>query len=387
MTVFIVDISGKIPLYVMSLVEAISRIGIQDISLICFSPNIGESKSCVPIVKLHYIQALNKYRGIKRKILQFIKTLSILYNYLVLGWYIWKRQPDILHIEWFPLLDYVEVEKNIIAIFRYLAPRMKVVYTIHNVYPHDMTDMNKLYYRHRFGHLIPYLDSYIVHTRNTKNEVVDQFAITDNKIFVIPHGIFKLDTINAHNRLNTDDQKVAFIMYGNMSYYKGTDLLVKALSILPEKYKERIKLTIAGRIEEDYYKKIQEIQTGVETKWMPYFLDDDTLCQEIVNSDVILLPYRAISQSGVLLLALSFGKVILTSDLASFKETLEGYDDNMFFEAGNPKSLVDLLVRYIDNEIDVDKSLSIVDELNKKYSWDNIAKHTYNLYNSFNMNI
>lgn len=62
-------------------------------------------------------------------------------------------------------------------------------------------------------------------------------------------------------------------------------------------------------------------------QWMPYFVAEQKLDYEINESDVIILPYRSISQSGVLLLSLYFKKPIITSDLPSFKETLKGYRD------------------------------------------------------------
>ena len=382
MNIFIVDISGKIPLYVKCLADAVYRSCEQDTSLTCFSPNIEDKRLTFPIVKLHYVHALNKYHGIKRFFFKLFKVMSILYNYIVLGWHIRKCQPTILHLEWLPLLDYVVVEKYILAVFKYLAPSMKVIYTIHNVYPHDMSEKKKDAYKRRFMQMQSLIDSFVTHTNSTKKEVEEQFGILRERIVVIPHGIFKLDTINLHKRTNTNEGKIAFIMYGNMSHYKGTDLLVESLTMLPEKYKKSIRVTIAGRIETDFYKMVSEIKTGVEIKWMPFYLDDDMLLQVIIDSDAILLPYRVISQSGVLLLALSFGKVILTSDLPSFKETLEGYDDNMFFRAGNAKSLTDLIVRYIEEKIDVDKALLTIDRLERKYSWENVARLTCNVYNS-----
>ena len=112
-----------------------------------------------------------------------------------------------------------------------------------------------------------------------------------------------------------------------------------------------------------------------------HFVSDETLYDAIGRSDLILLPYRKISQSGVLLLALSFRKPILTSDLPSFKETLEGYPDEYFFKSEDPKSLSKLLENFVDGKIDVVLQMGIIEKLNIKYSWAETAKSTLNAYN------
>lgn len=378
MKIFIVDISWKIPLYDIALADAIGKTDRQDNQVYVCVPKVSGKDRSFNVVKLLGNKE-KSYSKWLRSLLLIKKTAKALLNYLVLGWHVRKKKPDILHIEWFPMLDYVGVEIKILRLLKRLDPSMKVVYTIHNVYPHDMNLAKKEAYRKRFLRISSLIDTFVVHTNSTKEDVVHQFNIPSENISVIPHGIFKMKKQEQHTRIVSDD-KVCFIMYGNMTSYKGVDIMVEAMALLPEEYKKRIKVTIVGRIDESFYNKLKAVPTGVETKWMPYYVNDDTLCQEIVNADVIMVPYRAISQSGVLLLALSFGKVILTSDLPSFRETLEGYDDNMFFESGNANSLASLIVNYLDGKIDVDKAKNAIKQLNVKYSWDEVARLTCFLY-------
>ena len=86
-----------------------------------------------------------------------------------------------------------------------------------------------------------------------------------------------------------------------------------------------------------------------------------------------MLPYRAISQSGVLLLSINFGKLIICSDLPSFMETMRGEDGNeldgcLFFKNEDSVSLRDLLVRYIDQTIDENAIRERVQHLKKSWA-------------------
>ena len=172
-------------------------------------------------------------------------------------------------------------------------------------------------------------------------------------------------------------------MYGFQNRYKGADILINAIELLSEDYKCKLKARIVGlATDKDLYSNYYEKAKALNIEWINDFVSDATLYDYIGKSDLILLPYRKISQSGVLLLALSFRKPILTSDLPSFKETLEGYPEDYFFESGDPLSLSNMLKRFIDGEINIDKQMCVIEKLNDKYSWNNTAISTINAYQS-----
>ena len=119
--------------------------------------------------------------------------------------------------------------------------------------------------------------------------------------------------------------------------------------------------------------------------WKASFLSDEELYQETNAADLIVLPYRAISQSGVLLLSIYFGILIVCSDLPSFKETMQGEEDDsldndLFFKNEDADSLRGLIVRYIDGKIDEETVRKRVNHLKSLYSWQSAAKATIKVY-------
>ena len=169
-------------------------------------------------------------------------------------------------------------------------------------------------------------------------------------------------------------------MYGFQNRYKGADVLVDAIYQLPIKIRERVEAIIVGKSDNNLLKECAPKCKELDITWINKFVDDAKLYNYIGSSDVILLPYRSISQSGVLLLALSFKKTILTSNLPSFIETLEGYESEWFFESENSKSLSHLIERYVEGSIDNEKMQSIIKKLCDKYSWKNTAIATVHAY-------
>ena len=287
---------------------------------------------------------------------------------------------DVLHFQWLPFLEVVGVEYYVLRFYKFLTPHAKFLLTIHNLYPHDMSEANKALYKERFRKVVPLFDKFIVHTNISKTEALREFGIRDERIEVVHHGVFVPNDFVPSKRGIGADGKWNIIMYGNQSWYKGTDVFVEALSLIPASLQSRIRATICGKISPDFLHKLKEIETHIPISWLPGFVEDKELYRMIDNADMIVLPYRAISQSGVLLLALYFRRVIVTSDLPSFRETLSPFPDELFSENENPRNLANLICRYVNGEIDLAKHIEAIEGLNKIFSWEEAAKKTCRIY-------
>lgn len=378
MNIFIVDISGRVVNYDLSLHNALNSMAKDDeVTLfVADSPkrysdkNIKRLRSLVP-------QKLKTSENILKRALKAIETII---NYIYVALKVLFSEPDIVHFQWLPFMEVCSLEKPIIKMIRLLSPRTKMVLTIHNIYPHDYSEEKKDSYKNRFINIKGLFDLFVVHTNKSKDEVVSHFNIDEELVRVVHHGVFTPDLRKFERTINDDFLKV--ISYGHQDPYKGTDLIIDAISKLPEKLKNKVHLSLEGRTQPGYYEQLIKKGENLNITWKPYFIDDDTLYQDIVNSDVIIVPYRAITQSGVLLLALNFDKPIICSDLPAFQETLVDYPKELFFETDNADSLRTVFEKLLDESIDKVKAINTIKKLRKEYSWEEAAKKTINAYNS-----
>ena len=374
MNVFIIDLSGKVLHYDESLCDSLVKY--VDLAFVAHkSQNEGYHGKRLWLLRL----IPKKMKKSESKVKRILKAVEGAFNYLLLIVYLLFKHPDILHFQWFPFMEFCSVDNAYISIVKFIKPRQKIVLTIHNVYPHDMSLSQKDKYRKRFCDMDKHIDKYIVHTESSKNEVANEFGVDLEKIKVVPHGIFVPDYL-PQNKYNPQGKHI--IMYGNNVPYKGTDILLDALQMLPEEYKMSVKLTVAGMTSTDYLNQLKEKSEGLNVTILPTYIPDQQLNEMIDSADFIALPYRHISQSGVLLLALYFKKPLIVADLPSFKETLAGFSDDMFFEAGNAESLCNLLMKYLNGEIDVANQIETISKLNNLYSWEESAQKTCALYSS-----
>lgn len=370
MKYLMVDISGKVPKYDIALCEALSKELYPKHRLMLLAANINPKEIECDSKKL--ISLVPKFlRNSDNKIKRGVKALEGLFNYAYLFFYLLLKKIDVLHFQWLPFLEISSIERFFMKVLSIVSPKTKFILTVHNIYPHNCSEKGQVRYKKRFSLIEKYFDNFILHLECSKNEFCAEFLIDPVRCYVIPHGVFtpKNLVVKPHVR----GEKLNLIMYGNQSYYKGTDVLVDALSLLPDDVKKQVHTTIVGKTAPDYLSLLREKGLGLDIEWIPEFVPDDFLYEKIMESDVIVLPYRKISQSGVLLLALCFEKVIITSDLPSFKETLFALNNKIFFESGVPGSLKDTIELCLNSNFYSDYVCGL-NSLKKKYSWDNVAK-------------
>ncbi len=373
----IVDISGTVDEYSLYLSHSLVKKAGSEFKVYLFCQTSLSDKS-INLIKLHSFIPV-KYKRSLSKIKRSIKAIESLFNYLRVFVYLLYGRFKIVHFQWFPFLNVISVEKYLLKLLKFLKPKLKIVYTVHNVYPHDISDTKKAKYRKRFIELLPLLDKIVVHTNSTMSEIEHEFNVRSEKIEVHYHGIFyPLDYRYLENYSNNTVTRI--LMYGIQQEYKGTDILVKAIDNLPDKIKTRIEVLIVGRTEPSFYNDLLPIIQRCPIKWITYRVSNKDLYDYISNADLLVYPFRKISQSGSLLLGLYFKKYIIASNLPSFVETLDGFDKSWFCNAGDVNNLSLLLSQHVESKIDRDAMKDCISNLNIKYNWDTIAKGYLDFY-------
>lgn len=379
MNYLMVDISGKVLNYDIALCEALSKVLPSSDHLLFLAPKIEPEKincDCRRLISLIPRFLTNSENIVKRG----IKALEGVANYIYLVLYLFFHKVGILHLQWLPFLEISSIERYVLKTIRFISPRTKIFLTVHNLYPHNSSESRRIAYRNRFSKVQRCIDKYILHLEVSRKEFCQIFSIDESRTIVIPHGIFepKGYIVRSHKC----SEKLNLIMYGNQSYYKGTDILVDALNLLPRDCQEKIHTTIVGKIALDYYGSLKNKAKTINVEWIPEFVSNDILYKKIEESDVIVIPYREISQSGVLLLALSFKRAIIASDLPSFRETLSGIGKEFFFKTGSAESLAKSIEWSVNHPTKLDDFACSTENLLDCYSWNSIAERYLSEFNT-----
>ncbi|MBD5434839.1 MAG: glycosyltransferase family 4 protein [Treponema sp.] len=287
-----------------------------------------------------------------------------------------KEKLSVIHFQWFkiPQLD-LEILKRI----KKIMPQVKIVHTAHNVLPHDSGSKYKKIYRKIYN----FVDKIIVHVEITKTEICNEFNCEEGKIDVIPHGYlpskFKLE--------NTNDSFFTFSFIGFLSDYKGLDILLDVWCNTPAILNnEKCRLVIAGA---GNLPCLNTIPNDKNIVLENYFHTDEELAKIVAETDVAVLPYRKISQSGVLLTFIAEHIPVIVSDIGGLTQPFEQGKIGWILEELLPDALKKVLLNVIENpdmvnSIKHDKLLwSKIDDF---YDWKNIGEKTAHLYEELDLN-
>lgn len=339
-----------------------------DIVLLC-KENAGDIEGKVVYKKIIYTKTSNKLWSL----MKYGKSIFQEFNELR------KERYDVYHIQSYKNL-FVEI------FMFYLAKKYckAVVTTVHNVLPHEVSKSDRRLHEQWYK----ISNALIVHNEATKECLKNMFPDTESKIYVIPHGTYS-GHVNSSIRLKYTgkDSEVNFLLFGQIRPYKGIDILIQAISYLNREIREKIHITIVGnqlpgQDRTDYPELIRRYHAGDCLDFQRRRVPDEELPELFGKADFCLFPYKEIYGSGALLMAYTYRKPVIVSDVPSFIEETDHGKAGILFENGNPKELAKAIERAAvmkKEEICLYKS-AIAKLVRKKYNWVVSAKKTFEVY-------
>jgi glycosyltransferase involved in cell wall biosynthesis len=225
------------------------------------------------------------------------------------------------------------------------SPRLKIYLIVHD--PESLLgSVSPEKWRRRIFALCSRI---VVHNRFSAREIFRKFKDAELLVSIIPHGHF-LDTavkasdvagFKSKNLLNNEKKYLLF--FGHIKKSKGLDIMLKALA----QTSEDICLIIAGRMRKhgfDEYKEIIE-NYGLQrkVKIFPGYISPEIRNELFQAADAVVLPYRKVFQSGILLMAMSYGKAVIASDLSPNKEVITDKTNGFLFRSEDVKSLAETI--------------------------------------------
>ena len=331
------------------------------------------------------------YTSDNTKVREFSKVKTLIYfkkmwkrNFLIkvckylVGHYfaikdIKKKGIKIIHLHFF-------VFRSIDFIILWYARlrNLKIIVTIHDIDSFDKKANSFIEVK-----CFNYIDGIIVHNQSSLNVLKNKFNI-NIPLVIIPHGNYLpfIDDISTYKKDKTEIFTLLF--FGQIKKVKGLDILLEAVNIV-KKSGSQVELIVAGKAWKidlnEYENLITDLKIGDIVKTDLRYIPDEEVSNFYKQADLVVLPYRTIYQSGVLLLTLSYGKPVLCSDLEPFKEIIIDKENGFLFENENPFDLASKIQEIVQNRINLNKvAASAKIMIRDKYDWIKIGNLTKNFY-------
>lgn len=193
-----------------------------------------------------------------------------------------------------------------------------------------------------------------------------------------PHPIYDhygdlLPREEAVQMLQLDPDFRYILFFGFIRGYKGLDLLVEAMAD-PELQQMPVKLIVAGEFYEDEEKYTQRIaELGLQDKIVLYkkFISNKEVSLYFSACDIVALPYKTATQSGVTQVAFHFEKPMLVTHVGGLGEIVP-HEKIGYVVEPQPQEIAAALKDFFLRQRAAEFTANIPEE-KKKYAWSNLT--------------
>lgn len=260
-----------------------------------------------------------------------------------------KYQPDYIHVDWlhsyyirrkvwmtwlqFPVfLIEIFLVKNIF--------RTKIVWTLHNIFPHDQPFFGPFKWARRY--FAKNCEWIRIFQEGTLERALPILKVGIDKFKVVPEGSYakyypnSIKVDEAKRRLGLPANEKVLLYLGLIRPYKG---ITELIEVNKQMKMEKTRLLIVGKsMNQKYLQRIENLASE-NVEIIEGFVPPEKLQLYFNAADLVVLPFKKIENSGSAILAMGFKKPIVAPNLGVLSERLQQQHELLFEEGEMAKIL------------------------------------------------
>lgn len=287
---------------------------------------------------------------------------------------LWQRyRPGVVHI-----VSRIGAFRGLIQEFARLG--VHVVCTVHDPSPHveRRTSWGRvhtaMYDRCLMPSILRRAAALHVHSSEHARVLVERYRVESSRIYVVQHGVGLTEQIAAGTQTPPELQSLepgahTALFFGRIEPYKGLDLLFSAtrevLRQLPT-----MRLVIAGA------GTLPPIPPDIRhcVVLLNRFVADEEIKAIFAAAQVVVLPYKEATQTGVIPLAAAFGKPAIATRVGALPELIVDGTTGLIVPPQSPVELANaMLSLLLDSERGAAQGDAARAYLEQRYGWTHIA--------------
>ncbi|MCG8457241.1 MAG: glycosyltransferase family 4 protein, partial [Holophagales bacterium] len=325
------------------------------------------------------------HRGALSSLVRKVETIA---DAFAVAWKLRRLRPDLIHLH-----STNPAALLYMLLFRHLtrlrAGATRLAITAHVVTPHEKMPLERAIFGriYRLAHLV------VAHSQVDRGRLESELGVDPARIEVIPHGDYGFfaherraesgagpsgDSVTARRQLGLEPGEEVALFFGYIREYKGLDVLLAAWeAVRAERPSSR--LLIAGDPARLAPARRRELEAEAHRLgalchfgYIP-FADVE---RYFTAADVLVMPYRRISQSGVLYLALSLGVPVLATRVGALPEMLRDGESARLVPPEDPTRLAEALVEVLGDPELRTRLAEGGKAVAESHSWPVIAERT-----------
>ena len=259
--------------------------------------------------------------------------------------------------------------------------KTKVVVHVDNITPHE----NHFYDRVLNRYFLRSVDGFVYMSEAVKSDL-DTYGLGKPALFS-PHPLFdtygqRVDRTEACTRLGLNPEEKYVMFFGYIRDYKGLDLLIDAWAMLHKRgLTEGRKLLVVGEVygaDTKYTEQIARLGLEDEVVMHTRFVPDGEVADYFSVAQMVALPYKSATQSGVTQVAYAFGVPMIVTRVGGLAEIVR--DGVVGLLADVSAESVAEAIEKAWQEGNLDRFREGIEREKHRFSWDATADVIEQLY-------
>ena len=184
-----------------------------------------------------------------------------------------------------------------------------------------------------------------------------------------------LDLKKLKQELGFSEDSLVLLFFGYVRKYKGLDILIEAFpKILSANPNAR--LLIVGEFYDDpkdYIDLIKKLEIENKVKVINQFVPNEDVAKYYQAADIVILPYRSATQSGILNVAYGFYKPVIVTDVGGLAEFVDEGKTGFVVAPNSPDAIADGVQKFLLVKVKADFIIHI-NERNRKNSFNQLPE-------------
>ena len=294
------------------------------------------------------------------------------FNWIKVALLIKKENADLIVFDWWhPFFSFCHFTISFLIKSYY---KNKILFITENVISHEGNAVDKILTK--FG--LSNASAFLALSEKVENDL--KFVAKQRKVYRSELPIYdcynfdeKKKLTNTKKDLGFDEDSKLLLFFGYVRKYKGLDLLIDALAELIKK-DNSYKLLVVGEFYDDekyYQDKIKSLKLDKSVKILNKFISNEEVAKYFEPADLVVLPYRSATQSGILNLAYGFLKPVLVTDVGGLAEFVDNGKTGYVIKPDSQKDLVDGIINFFRQRQNVNFAENIRNRVSKN-SFNNL---------------
>jgi glycosyltransferase involved in cell wall biosynthesis len=291
-------------------------------------------------------------------------------NWISVGRQIRKQHPDLLIFRfWLPFFGPCF---GTIARVAKRGTSTRVLLICDNVLPHERRPFDRLLTRYLFRQA----DYFLVQSDAVEQDLLRFWP--GARYRNSPHPVYDrfgaaVDRAGARTRLGIRARHVV-LFFGYVRAYKGLDVLINAMPMVARDFD--VELVVAGEFYDDR-RKYEELISTVAPDGLitlhPDYASTEKVRDYFSAADVVVLPYRSATQSGIAQIAYNFDVPVIASDVGGLAEVVKDGKTGYVVPPGDAEALGAAIGRFF-REGAAGRFVPIIRAEKAKYTWEHIVR-------------